>query len=812
MFRSLAVAMAVVSQGNMRTAETHLRVTRALGAVDTGMELAESRLAEAAARFVVAKGEIDADYAEELWYGTYDDEPVVIVLPPADGRAEDSLPDGIAEALEKHHAADDGDNIAGAITLPTPPEGWVIAPPIGLARTAQGQIVTAVQITYVPPDAEGRILVIATGYDWDYSRETWVTRTAQQDFSITKTVKHAVLGPSRMMIGRNVQVTGPLGVRYDSAALDTLDGPPLVVRSDFLGLSPELDAKLEDFYGAVLSDDTDGDNRLRTGHAIESQSLAGLNLTDYDGDEEPDAAFLDLTSDGIVDEYDVFLRHFDSNGDGRVVLSAALTEGTAHAGESPEFELDNALASLIDSGLPDRNGNGRSNGELVLGDWDWDTFDDNNGDGIRDVLDMDTDDVVLGYRDGVLDYRDRYSKIRGTAYFRAGRDQWETSHDEFGEEIGDYQQFVQGSIVPERGDQPVIFDASDAEVPEFTTEHFAAATLTLIDGADGTSFAQQVDEQWGDDPIPTLVESTPFGSPSPADWYLRPVYQDMVFKDVTIPMGTNALFINCTFVGVTHVEAYTDNTHASWSYYGQQERDVETGDLFWKYPPPPADSETALDKSYSEEGAPGYEELPDPLMVDIDLNKDGSTPDQCTNTKQLSNNLRFHDCLFVGSIVADTPQNYTQVRNKIQFTGATRFTTVHPTEPENAFLNPDPADLNDILSSSMMLPNYSVDIGTFNSPPEQDVRLHGAIIAGVLDARGNTEIVGTLLLTFDPTFGEGPLQDVFGNPVGNPAGFNASLGYFGTDDGDFESVDPADLPLVGGVPIVGWDTDGDGLV
>ncbi|MEX0876146.1 MAG: hypothetical protein WD114_01695, partial [Phycisphaerales bacterium] len=95
--------------------------------------------------------------------------------------------------------------------------------------------------------------------------------------------------------------------------------------------------------------------------------------------------------------------------------------------------------------------------------------------------------------------------------------------------------------------------------------------------------------------------------------------------------------------------------------------------------------------------------------------------------------------------------------------------------------------------------------------PEQNIMLQGAIIAGVLDARGNTTIDGALLLTFNPTHGEGPLLDVHGNPIGNPAGFNASLGYFGEGDGDYESVDPADLPIVGGVRIVGYDTTGDGL-
>jgi hypothetical protein len=155
------------------------------------------------------------------------------------------------------------------------------------------------------------------------------------------------------------------------------------------------------------------------------------------------------------------------------------------------------------------------------------------------------------------------------------------------------------------------------------------------------------------------------------------------------------------------------------------------------------------------------------------------------------------------------------VRNKLQFTGATRFVQQHPTEPGNPAVNPDPEDLPEIAKSSLMLPNYSVDIGSFNSPPSQDVRLRGAIVAGVLDVRGNASIDGVLLLTFKPKLGEGPLQDPLGNSAGNPALFNTTLGYFGPEDGDEESLDPLTLPIVsiGGVPtkIVGYDVDGDGL-
>lgn len=55
------------------------------------------------------------------------------------------------------------------------------------------------------------------------------------------------------------------------------------------------------------------------------------------------------------------------------------------------------------------------------------------------------------------------------------------------------------------------------------------------------------------------------------------------------------------------------------------------------------------------------------------------------------------------------------------------------------------------------------------------------------------------------------MRSLTGGPVGNPASFNTTLGYFGPEDGDEESLDPRSLPMEQGVRIVGWDLDGDGL-
>jgi len=216
MFASLATAMAVVSKSNLRTADTHRRVGRAQGAVDSALKIATRRLEDASTRFLVARGEITPAYASQLWLGTYSATPPVTVRQPLDGSPEPVLPSSIQEAVQYRHDADAATNLEMTIALPAPPEGWIVSRPIGLDRDTNGRIITAAQITYLPPDATGDVLVVATGYEWDWVQQRWLTRTAQQKFSLSKRLEHAILASSRIMVGRNVQVEGPLGARYNS--------------------------------------------------------------------------------------------------------------------------------------------------------------------------------------------------------------------------------------------------------------------------------------------------------------------------------------------------------------------------------------------------------------------------------------------------------------------------------------------------------------------------------------------------------------------------------------------------------------------
>ena len=910
LFGSLVAAMAIASRGNIRTASTHLQVMQALGAAETGLVVAQNRLSMATSRFVVEESDMTPSFVEALWLGGLDAFGQTTVLPNPEGYND--LPGGVAEALLFLHSLDaniivesESDISEPAMTAAWPDadpdvykgDDWVVTPIVALDAPSNGAPPpSGYQIIYAPLANGTDIRIIVIGYDFQQNRPP-MTRTIMQDFRIAKRLNQAVVSPSRILIGKNVQVVGDLGARFD--AVDFEHGDPLLTKSDFSHISETLDSKLEAFY-AVAGDpaiDVDGDNRLRPEHPIEGPNIPDSYGLDG-GDPDPSSAFADATGDGYVDEFDIFINEFDQNGDQRVEIATEFLDGDGQV-------IDEDLAYLIDSGTPDRNRNGvygfediNRNGRYDpdLGeeflDWIW--YTDAAGNTTKHYPDHE-----LGYLDGYIDLMDRYVKLNGRLVFGVSESAWAAANP-------DYNEAIAGAIRPKDGAAPRLFEATEQDLPTITASSFTASENEIQAAADGVDFWEQVAENLGvsvgdlatyDEPhdagdfytdeqgrevyyprflrldadanldgLPdnwdtAYFEAMPFNAPTPVDWYYRPVFEHMIFRDAVVPEGLNALFNDCTFVGATYVRAHVENfnvldpdkSQISWNEYGKLVFDTASGrpkparsrwifgdddseynEATGECDCPPLDdsvlppearppnqlllmADTPMDKgdipasqvgSYS---AADYDALPDPMVIEAvrDIGAgDQLVPTRVTDTREYSNNDRFHDCLFVGSIVSDVPQEYTHVRNKLQFTGKTRFLTEHPTDES---LNPDPDDAEALAKSSMMLPNFSVDVGTFNSPHEQEVKLHGTIVAGVLDVRGNAEIEGSLLLTFAPVHGEGPLKDIGGNAVGNPADFNASLGYFGPEDGDEESFDPWTLPFVDGVRIVGWDLDGDGI-
>jgi hypothetical protein len=384
---------------------------------------------------------------------------------------------------------------------------------------------------------------------------------------------------------------------------------------------------------------------------------------------------------------------------------------------------------------------------------------------------VDNRDQELGWDDGIIDAKDRYGKIDGSLSFAVSVSDWET------QTAKDWQTDVHGSVTPDFGDAPSSFSVSEDQLVELTTEMFAGAqswfeTKSNSGIAFGDTSSGQVQSNivQGGVYIPATSngwEGIPFESDGAYDWYQRPVYKNMSFNDVLIPVGTNAVFEDCLFVGVTWVETTQEVDDPNWNFAGAVEPD----------------------------GSGGYQIR----YEDLEASSDGVV---YSDTRDVSNNVRFHDCTFLGSIAGDIPSEYTHWRNKVQVTGESRF-FIDPDDP-NLAEQPDAPALQAVLQSmnsadreqmsrsSILMPGWSVEIGAFTNNESVGVNLQGTIVTGLLDLRGVVEVHGAILSTYRPVSEEGPL--FYG---GEPDAFNTTIGYFGPEDGDGEGVDDATKPFSG---------------
>ncbi len=734
-FGSLSIAMAIMAQGNLRAADSALRVSRATSAAQTGLVFGSRRLAEEARRWVVRRGTIDAEFGSRLWSGQLQVDGEEVRLLDSEYYQVDSDPSGLMEAIMDAHLADahsfvgqPGDGLLpevyGGSRLETRPIRIIPDDP-GLSFRVGYELVPT-------QEDEARIRITSTGED------DGITRSISMEYLVTKRIPFAVVSPNRIMIGKNVLVEGPLGTRFgvEPGELNQGNGDPLVMKSDFGYLDDELDLMLEEFEESITEFDVDGDGRIRTNHPVESLALGGTGYGDADGDQ-------------YVTGFDLFLEVFDEDSDGRVVWDAGRAAEAGIDANGVEFrDIDNQLARLIDTGFADRN-----------------------LDGIVDEV-----DVRLGYDDGVLDAYDMYAKVRGPLTFGVAESDWNAANG------GPWRGVVGGSVMSGSDVAPVTFEAPEERLREVTTEMFAdsQAWYRSRSGSEGdlaeqaqanlagsgtAEFTGFEDAEW---------EAIPVGSPNPYDWMRRDVYRGMVFRDLLIPPGSNPRFEDCTFVGTTYVQTTTACIHPNWNYLGALDR-IED-----------ADGNITFEPKFS-----GLEPAPAP---------DGSG--EILDTKQWSNNIVFDGCTFVGVLAGDRPAEYTHWRNKLQFTGPTRFyldpestDLVQQTDFEeiigyiNAFT---PEELDYFSRSTMMMPGWSVDVGNFDNQQSEEwqstpvVNLRGVVVAGVLDARGTVDVRGTLLMTFRPRESAGPL--FYG---GSPDQFNTTLGYFGPEDGDLEGSDPS---------------------
>ena len=722
-FGSLAAAMAIVSQGNLHTADTHLQVNRSLAASETGMRLMMYRLAQASEQVLTRSGAVwdpaSGQYITTLRASDLSGDPSGMPVDVLLGKA-DAIWDEIAATLatefsgELHNQQEpyiDADSVlhVGPVAVgPNAPSFTATFTPHPIVGEDYDSDYYArppysdMAISSTSPLDARFVRVRVEAYDGTPGNR--VHRSVSMDFQLVKRIEYAVLSRSRVMIGRNVMIEGRVGSTFRET--DLTHGHPMQIASDFRGIDPDLDAKLDALLGSIIEDDQNGDNRLSIHDSTEVADYADPSAFDVDGD-------------GYITEFDFFLSHFDTaSSPGQITLS----------------ELDAEMDTLDAQQL------------MAL----LDTF----GSPLR-----------AGYNDGVIDEYDRYAKIRGEIHIAADLAGWESGA---ASNTGNYQDYLQGPIVPTHKKNPLTFESNETNEYELSPEQFNVDSFKDLATDDfltqAASNATSHDPGDPDSPQPlgsVQLEEVPFGAAYPYDYYERPVYQNMTFRNVKIPKGTNALFVNCRFIGVTFVESELNNDDPNYNYAGMQNADGEQ-----KHP----------DRFASVDGTDVYD------------------------TKTISNNLRFHNCKFEGGIVTDVPKEYTHVRNKVTFTGNSGFEIDNSTQL---------SDAEKLLykRSSLLAPQYSIEMGTFVSPYDSTevIELSGTIVAGLIDMRGQVNIDGQLITTFEPVSNTGPV-------IGETSPqFNTTLGYFSAADGDLETELPEnglgvihvrynkDLPLPDGI-------------
>ncbi len=540
------------------------------------------------------------------------------------------------------------------------------------------------------------------------------TRTVFMDFKIDKKVKFAIVGKVPIQIGRNTIVEGPIAMTTPNKY------PPILQLSDFRHLTAALQTKIDNFNTFLGAHHIGYDNRISVFNPTEMAAATTAGYTDYNGDS-------------YIDEYDIFLKEFDKNGDKAISKAEFTNPATSKLYDTDLFTAMDSLGAPMYAG----------------------------------------DSTRAGYQDGMIDNRDAYTKVRGQISLASTANAWSTSLGSSGK-ISDY---IQGPIQADDGaiDPAIKFgvdptDIFDLSPTNFDTSTFRAKTgpengttvttkgnvtnatplilenrvlsatdtqVMQVTAKGNTTFAVgdivlKADFDAANAPLASnkkatgtnisqanATEHTPFGSTSWQATYVRPVFKNVKFRNVRIPKGLNAMFDGCTFEGVTYVELTTAIKNAS-----NQTTTSASDGMTW--------SQRMKSGSFSS-----------------------STALSTTNSKGFDdgNNLRFNNCVINGPVASDVPTAYTHFSNSWEFTGATLFNNT--------------AD----QTATMVCPQTNIEMGSFTDPSQAPSTLVGVVVAGNIDIRGSSYVDGSIIVT------------------GDGAG-NTTQGWFGPSDASTDVTTP----------------------
>jgi Tfp pilus assembly protein PilX len=418
-------------------------------------------------------------------------------------------------------------------------------------------------------------------------------KSVAMDFVMDKKIKYAVVGKVPVQIGRNVLVEGPISMTTAAKY------PPVLMLSDFKHITTQLKTKVESFEAFVKANHKGYDGRIYVYDPVESAKAATAGYTDYNGDS-------------YIDEYDLFVKEFDKDGDKAISKSEFTNPVTGKLYDPDLFLAIDTLGMPLKSADPLRPGLSVSGGKIV--------------------------------GDNVIDNKDGYTKIRGQISMATTASAWNANLASSGKTVND---MLLGPITNSEDavNPPVRFGLTPEEMLVLNPSSFDTSSFRLKTGPEngatssGGGIITNKQLATTDTTLGTTDEKTPFGSTSYQATIRRPIFRNVTFRNCRIPKGLNALFDNCTFEGVTFVDLTTSITNSA----GQVTTNPNDG-MNW--------SKKMISGTFSAS------------TVLTSANSFGY---------QNGNNLRFNNCTVKGPLVSSTPTAYTHFGNSWEFTGATLF-------------------------------------------------------------------------------------------------------------------------------------------
>lgn len=163
------------------------------------------------------------------------------------------------------------------------------------------------------------------------------THAVSMSFRIDKKVKFAIVGKVPIQIGRNTIVEGPMGMSTPNKY------PPFLLLSDFRHLTAGLRNRIDAFQNFVAANHNGYANRI----SVHNPGEFG---------RARDAGHQDWNGDFFVDEYDVFLREFDSDNNGAITGAEFTNPATGRMYDADLFAAIDALGAPQSGGESPRAG------------------------------------------------------------------------------------------------------------------------------------------------------------------------------------------------------------------------------------------------------------------------------------------------------------------------------------------------------------------------------------------------------------------------------------------------------------------------